>query len=518
MKTKEELIEVLNQQDDKFRTGSDYGGIEQTCRMVLEEIEIVLFAQPEDTVAYLTLRAWALNLITSTLQARGMTDEAILCAEEAFEVAKEAQNRTEEAKALGHKGLAYFHLSDYPRALEFSQKALLIGREIGAKNIMASNLGNIGSIYDYLADYPKALEYMEQSLDVYRELGRKDGVSTNLIHIGGVYLSLSDNSRALEYCKQALSVAEEIGSKDLIANAHGIIGGVYRRIDRPLAIEYLHKALAYFELLGNKSNIATTLSNIGLVYVGMNEYSLGLEYYLKALAINSEIGDKSSIAVTLGNIGIVYSKIDYEGYDAEKAEEYMLQSLVLSEEIGAQEWLMLFSENLATLYEKEKRWEESQMYFKKFHNLDKQLRGEEAVKAAQLMEQRRQATEREKALEVERAEASATKKLLHNTLPPEIADRILSGEKIADYHQNVSVLFADIVGFTQLSSKLPPRELIDILDIVFTRFDTICKKHGLEKIKTIGDAYMAVCGALWPPRSRSAYSTCCTRNVGRFHN
>ena len=48
---------------------------------------------------------------------------------------------------------------------------------------------------------------------------------------------------------------------------------------------------------------------------------------------------------------------------------------------------------------------------------------------------------------------------------------------------------------TQLSSKLPAGELIDILDIVFTRFDTICKKHGLEKIKTIGDAYMAVCGA-----------------------
>ena len=53
----------------------------------------------------------------------------------------------------------------------------------------------------------------------------------------------------------------------------------------------------------------------------------------------------------------------------------------------------------------------------------------------------------------------------------------------------------DIVGFTKLSSLLPAEELIDLLDIVFTRFDAICKKHGLEKIKTIGDAYMAACGA-----------------------
>lgn len=74
---------------------------------------------------------------------------------------------------------------------------------------------------------------------------------------------------------------------------------------------------------------------------------------------------------------------------------------------------------------------------------------------------------------------------------------MIGGEKkIADTHHDVSVLFVDIVGFTKLSFELPAGELIDLLDIVFTRFDAICKKHGLEKIKTIGDAYMAACGAL----------------------
>jgi len=92
--------------------------------------------------------------------------------------------------------------------------------------------------------------------------------------------------------------------------------------------------------------------------------------------------------------------------------------------------------------------------------------------------------------------AHATDEILANILPPTITERLLKGEKkIADTHEQVSVLFVDIVGFTTLSTKIPARELIDILDTIFTRFDTICKKHGLEKIKTIGDAYMAVCGA-----------------------
>jgi class 3 adenylate cyclase len=104
--------------------------------------------------------------------------------------------------------------------------------------------------------------------------------------------------------------------------------------------------------------------------------------------------------------------------------------------------------------------------------------------------------ENENALAVERAHSQATDEILANILPQHITERLIKGEKkIADVYENVSVLFVDIVGFTELSTTISPSELIDILDIVFTRFDTICKKHGLEKIKTIGDAYMAVCGA-----------------------
>ena len=86
-------------------------------------------------------------------------------------------------------------------------------------------------------------------------------------------------------------------------------------------------------------------------------------------------------------------------------------------------------------------------------------------------------------------------RLLLNILPGPIAERLKAGnDRIADAFADVTVLFADIVGFTQLSAARPATEVVDILNDLFTRFDLAAKDLGIEKIKTIGDAYMAVCG------------------------
>lgn len=85
--------------------------------------------------------------------------------------------------------------------------------------------------------------------------------------------------------------------------------------------------------------------------------------------------------------------------------------------------------------------------------------------------------------------------LLLNILPAPIALRLKSGEeRIADAFPEVSVLFADIVGFTAMSGREGPAEVVQFLNELFTRFDELAQLHGVEKIKTIGDCYMAVCG------------------------
>lgn len=90
-------------------------------------------------------------------------------------------------------------------------------------------------------------------------------------------------------------------------------------------------------------------------------------------------------------------------------------------------------------------------------------------------------------------------RLLLNVLPEPIAARLKDGAGlIADGFEEVSVLFADLVGFTELSARLEPAEIVSLLDEVFSRFDQETARHGLEKIKTIGDAYMVAAGVPTP--------------------
>lgn len=92
-------------------------------------------------------------------------------------------------------------------------------------------------------------------------------------------------------------------------------------------------------------------------------------------------------------------------------------------------------------------------------------------------------------------EQAKSERLLLNILPPAIAQQLKQEERtIADSYPDVTVMFADIVGFTELAAKTPPIELVEILNVIFSEFDQLTEKHGLEKIKTIGDAYMVVGG------------------------
>ena len=94
-----------------------------------------------------------------------------------------------------------------------------------------------------------------------------------------------------------------------------------------------------------------------------------------------------------------------------------------------------------------------------------------------------------------RDEKALTERLLLSVLPPSIAARMQGGETlIADSHQEATVVFADIVNFTPLSASMPAEALVEILDEIFAAFDEIADRYDLEKIKTIGDAYMMAAG------------------------
>ena len=92
-------------------------------------------------------------------------------------------------------------------------------------------------------------------------------------------------------------------------------------------------------------------------------------------------------------------------------------------------------------------------------------------------------------------ERQKSERLLLNILPKSISDRLKLGEvSIADNHEEVTVLLADLVGFTTLAAHVRPGQLVSLLDEIFSSFDELVEEHDLEKIKTIGDAYMVAAG------------------------
>jgi guanylate cyclase len=108
-----------------------------------------------------------------------------------------------------------------------------------------------------------------------------------------------------------------------------------------------------------------------------------------------------------------------------------------------------------------------------------------------------------------RQEQDKTRRLLLNVLPAEIADKLKEddGRVQATHAQSfeaISVLFADVVGFTSLSLRLSPEAMVDLLNDIYSYFDTLVVEFGVEKIRTIGDNYMVVAGA---PRPRSDHAT-----------
>ena len=93
-----------------------------------------------------------------------------------------------------------------------------------------------------------------------------------------------------------------------------------------------------------------------------------------------------------------------------------------------------------------------------------------------------------------RAEHERERHVLFSTLPRSVAKRILAGERVLDHVDVVSVLYMDIVGFTTLSAHVSADAVVAILDSVFNTCDELCVRHGLTKIQTVGDAYLAVAG------------------------
>ena len=409
--------------------------------------------------------------------------------ERALALAEKVGNTAVEARACNTIGSAYHATGNYNKALEYYLRLLAIREETNDNKGIAVSLGSIGNVYNSTGDYSKALEYYMRSLTMKEETGDQKSIAVSLINIGNVYRKAGDYSKALEYSLRARAICEETGDKHTIAGLLTNIGTVYYSTDDySKALEYQMRSHTIQEKIGNKHGIAMSLGSIGTVYDRTGEYGKALEYYLRALAIQEEICDKYGVGASLGNIGKIYAAQESDGYDTAKAREYLSKALAIAEEIGAKDSVFETHQSLAVVYEQMGDMAKAYEHFKKYHEIEKEVHSEEYLKKRAQLEQQQE-------IALMQQEQKLTYNLLNKIFPRSVVNRLRDGESpLADYYPTVSVLFLDLVNFTALSSKIPSRQLLYLLNSIFDACDEVVDKHGLEKIKTIGDAYMAASG------------------------
>ena len=437
---------------------------------------------------------------------------------------------------------------DFQQSLQYANDALVLcktssrlSREVFMLQEKAKAYNNIGSVYWHQGDYPKALGNYFKALKMNEQLANspdevisqsgKNGMAANLGNIGIVYDLQDDYSKALDYYFKALKIAEELGNKKIIIASLGNIGLVYRNQgDYPKALDYYFKTLTMDEELGDKNGIAVDLGNIGIIYDNQGDYPQALDYYFKALRMAEKCGDKSVMAINIGNIGELYTI--QKKYN--EARIYLNNALQLDKEIGNKDGKKHRYSGLSILDSTLGNWKGAYEYHKLYSEMKDSLLNEESSKQIAEMQTKYETEKKEQQItllnkdkELQSAELNRQKiiiwsvaggllvvlvlsififrerkkseKLLLNILPVETARELKrNGKAIPRHYESVTVMFTDFKGFTNIAEKLSAEELVSELDFLFKKFDEIISKYNIEKIKTIGDAYMCVSGLPTP--------------------
>jgi adenylate cyclase len=500
----EELNIKINLADSE----TNKGNFELAKASLLEVLAVIEHHYPsedilhstEDDIPVITIRFETLLSITRVEAQLGNYPKALEYANTALLLA-EKHLPSERINIWNSLGIIYNKIQSYAIALDYYSKILDAPSNVAHNRNSAGTAVNIGLVYLNMGDYDTALKYFESALNVLESLGETYFKANVLSNIATIYSHLNSYEKALEYSHKSLALHEINQNKSGIGNIFGIIGSIQHRTGAfTSASENLGKALAIHVELGEKTKIGNITGAIGTLYFDLHEYEKALEYAFKALSTYIDLDWKLGIAVEKGNVALVYQSENFDGYDPMIAEQYFLESITLCTEIGVKQTMFEVHKYIAEFYKKQQRWQEALEHYQKYITIKDEVQSVEAKKQSELMEQRRQAAEREKEIALAKATAaaklSATTNLLHKVLPESISTRMIDGEEnIADFFPNVSILFADIAGFTPISADMPAFVVIRFLNHIFREFDRIIKKHGCEKIKTIGDGYMAVSGA-----------------------
>jgi len=435
------------------------------------------------------------NIIGLLLFELSRSNEGLSYLERAYEIALELGDKDNLSSITGNLGLVHSSLSNDVKALELLRFSEDIPKELKTYNHLAIVSDNIATIFNKHGDYSKALEYFSKALELHTKSNAKDGIGRALGYIGSVYFSMNDLEKAQEYLFKALSIHEEIDYKKGIETWHEILGDIMlEKGNADEALNHFTKAIDVNRFLGNPITEAVHIGSIGDVHLHKGQLDEAYDCYNTALEMlldSERVGDYYDNLLQMTKIK---SNPEFAQHDISKAETILLETLESLRKLSLKSIELAYLNHLSDMYKSQGKWEEAYQFYVLSMNVQQEINSNEVRDKIKDMEFQQAYHQMEQKRLVELTRLQEKEQLLHEILPSHVAEKIIRGEKtIAEECHDMTIMFADIVGFTSLSEQLQPSQIIELLNSVYSNLDQLAEMHGIEKIKTIGDAYMAIC-------------------------
>lgn len=449
-------------------------------------------------IGYTAGMAKALNGMGIGHYFQGNYSEAIISWREAKRVYEKMGEMRGVANILSNMGAIYFNQSDYPEAIQLYLQALKIAERVKDTLRIASVWQNIGAVHNEKRDFPRAIEAFEKALPLFKAVNNAEGIGLAYLNMGEGYRGEEDFDKAVLNIKQALTYLQNTNYYTTALRTMGDIEMSQGHLSAGLF--YLDSAYRQAQNTGDQFEVIRTVNTLGRLYEASNNVPKAIANFERAKVLaQAAQADFEIIIAAQGLVKLYAAQGDYkrafENQEIYKAAQDSIYNLESDKKTNK----LLFNfdlekqKNEIALLVKDKKIQ--QIEVEKQKGIRNMFMGGFALVvlfSGLVIRQRNKVKREKKNVEIEKARSE---ELLLNILPEEVAEELKAkGSAEARLIKQATVLFTDFKGFTALSETLAPEALVSSLNECFTAFDHIIQKHGMEKIKTIGDAYMAAGG------------------------
>ncbi|HRC33750.1 MAG TPA: adenylate/guanylate cyclase domain-containing protein, partial [Bacteroidia bacterium] len=476
------------------------------------------------------------DLLISSVHIRESDPEkAQLYANQSLALAQKNSNKKGQADAYHNMAAIQYNNGDYDKSLELYNLSLTLRNQIGNKKDIAGSYLNIALVYWDKGNFPEALSNNFKALKLYETMNDKTLTAGCYNNLGMIYDDQGNQAQALKNYLFALKLFEDANDAKGISIATFNIGGIYDSkgaFDK--ALENYTRSLKLNEEANDKKNMAQCFNNIGETNAKLKLFDKALENFNRALKLNNEINNRNSITYNKLNIARTY--IEQKKYSA--AFPFLTDALSMAQELDDADNIMECHHAMSILDSAKGNFAQSMEHYKLYIDYRDKLFNETNTKKlvetqmlyefdkkesfAKAQQEKKDAValkelQRQKIVRNSfvggfvfvslfagiffsqrnriRKEKKRSEDLLLNILPEEVAQELKDkGSADAKQFDEVTVMFTDFKGFTQIAEKLSAKELVAEIDTCFKAFDNIITKYNIEKIKTIGDAYMCAGG------------------------